>query len=64
MGIVLLLIALCVAVVAFHITQWLLRKKSWASWQKWLAAWASAVAFGAAGFGIAILAFRTPSGHF
>ena len=64
MGIVLLLIALFVAVFAFHVTKWLLRNKSWASWQKWLAAWVSALAFGAAGFGIAILGFRTPSGHF
>ena len=64
MGIVLLLIACFVAAVALHITQWLLRGKSWAPWQKWLISWASALAFGAAGFGVAILAFRTPSGHF
>ena len=64
MGIVLLLVALFVGVVAFHLTQWLLRGKSWASWQKWLLTFGSALAFGAAGFGLALLAFRTPSGHF
>ena len=64
MGIVLLLIAVLVAVVAFHLIKWLLREKSWAPWKKWLMAWGSAVAFGAAGFGAALLAFRTPSGHF
>lgn len=64
MGLVLLLIAVFVAVVAFHLTQWGLRRKNWAPWKKWLVAWVSAAAFGAAGFGAALLAFRTPSGHF